>query len=110
MVVLWRIVTGKLLTKNLGMSSLRVRHESVLALVEHSDVDEGRAVAAAPVAEEDLGRADGAVVEVGGEAAGRGVDELEAVGHILAQGGEYHLTKRHNVAVALKLFLQSLVC
>ena len=78
-------------------SSLGVRHESVLALVEHADVDEGRAVAAAPVAEEDLGRADGAVVQVGGEAAGRRVDELEPVRHILAQRREDHL---QNVEIA----------
>ena len=80
------------------MSSLRIRHEAILALVEHPDVDEGRSVAAAPVAEEDLGGADGSMVEVGGEAAGGGVDELVAVRHILAQGGKYHL---QNVAIFL---------
>ena len=79
------------------MSSLRIRHEAILALVEHPDVDEGRSVAAAPVAEEDLGSTNGAVVEVGGEAAGGGVDELVAVWHILAQGGKYHLPNKYTM-------------
>ena len=70
------------------LHQLRAGADPLPRVSEHAELHQRRPVPPAPEAEEHLGGAEAAVVEVGGEAAGRHVQQLVVVGHVLPEAGE----------------------